>query len=432
MTAPLKWGPYGRLPLAALALLGLVEGVERRVLPAVLSLVQDDLHFSDFQGGLLDTAIIVAALVVALPAGVLADRVDRRRFIAATFVLWSAFVAMTGAVRSYGQLLGMRVLLGGGDAISDPSAQSLLADYYSPERRGRAYGIQRVTPVVGAALGLGVGAGLGALFGWRIAVIALAVPGLLTALLVSRLREPQRGESELVPTAAPDRLPTRTAVRAVLAIPSLRALILATSLTTGSLSAVAFWGVVYFQREHGLSLAKAGTVAGVPVLLGALSGSLAGGWLVDRLRHRVAGAALLVAAVFTALGTVLFTASFLDGLALGVRLPIQGLSVGLLVGSLPATTVLTTEVVPPALRGTAFGILKLSSNALAAVFPPVVGLLADHHRVVAADGVLRGDLGLAFRWTLPTILIASALLLRGRKHVARDTLVATGANPDLS
>src|SRR5947209_2996477 len=214
--APLKWGPYGRLPLAVLALLGLVEGVERRVLPAVLSLVQDDLHVSDFQGGLLDTAIIVAALIVALPAGVLADRVDRRRFIAATFVIWSAFVTMTGLVRSYGQLLGMRVLLGGGDAIGDPSGQSLLADYYSPERRGRAYGIQRVTPVVGAALGLGVGSGLGAVLGWRIAVMAMAIPGLATAFLVSRLREPARGESEAAPTAAPERVPTWVAVRRLL------------------------------------------------------------------------------------------------------------------------------------------------------------------------------------------------------------------------
>ena len=424
-----RWGPYGRLPLVALALLGLVEGIERRVLPAVLSLVQDELGFSDFQAGLLDTAIIVAALVVAVPAGLLADRVDRRRFIAGTFVVWSVAVAVTGSVRSYGQLLGMRAVLGAGDAINDPAAQSLLADYYPPERRGRVYGIHRVTPVVGAALGLGVGAGLGALLGWRTAVVVLAVPGLLTALLVSRLREPARGASEAAGATGGAALPVRQALRSVVAIPSLRALILATALTTGALSAVAFWGVVYFQRAAGLSLAEAGALAGIPVLFGALAGSLAGGWLVDRLRRRIAGAALLVAAVFTALGSLLFTLSFLDDVPLLVRLPLQGVSVGLLVGSLPATTALTSEVVPPALRGTAFGVLKLSSNVLAAAFPPIVGLIADLNQVVAADGVLRGDLGLGFRCTLPTILIASALLLRGRCHVARDTLVARGVDP---
>lgn len=424
-----RWGPYGRMPLVALALLGLVEGIERRVLPAVLSLVQDDLGFSDFQAGLLDTAIIVAALLVAVPAGLLADRVDRRRFIAGTFVVWSGVVALTGSVRSYGQLLGMRALLGAGDAINDPAGQSLLADYYPPDRRGRVYGIHRVTPVVGAALGLGLGAALGQLFGWRVAVVALAVPGLLAALLVYRLREPARGASEVTLAQVGEDLPVRVALRRVLSIPSLRALILATALTSGALSAVAFWGVVFFQRAEGLSLAEAGALAGIPVLFGALAGSLAGGWLVDKLRRRIAGAALLVASVFTASGSLLFTLSFLPDVPLLVRLPMQGLSVGLLVGSLPATTALTSEVVPPALRGTAFGLLKLSSNVLAALFPPAVGLIADLNQVVAADGVLRGDLGLGFRCTLPTILIASALLLRGRCHVARDTLVARGVDP---
>lgn len=427
---PGGWGRYGATPLLALAFLGLVEGIEKRVLPAVLSLVQDDLGFSDFQAGLLDTAIIVAALLVAVPAGLLADRVDRRRLIAGTFVVWSGLVAITGMVKGYGQLLGIRALLGAGDAVNDPAAQSLLADFYPPEKRGRVYGVHRVTPVVGAALGLGLGAALGSLFGWRVAVVALAAPGLLAAFFVFRLREPRRGESEPVPTVAHEQLPTLAALRTVLAIPSLRALVLATALTTGSLSAVAFWGVVYFQRAAGLSLAQAGALAGIPVLFGALAGSLAGGWLVDRLRRRIAGAALLVASAFTGLGSLVFTLSFLDGIPLGVRLPMQGIAVGLLVGSLPATTVLTSEVVPPALRGTAFGCLKLSSNVLAAVFPPIVGLIADLNQVIAADGVLRGDIGLGFRCTLPAILIASALLLRGRCHVARDTLVAQGIDPE--
>jgi MFS family permease len=237
-----------------------------------------------------------------------------------------------------------------------------------------------------------------------------------------------RGGSEVAASVPASTLPLRASVRTVLAIPSLRALVLATSLISGALSAVAFWGVAFYQRAQGLSLAEAGALGGVPVLFGALFGSLAGGFLVDRLRTRVAGAALLVAAAFTSVGSLLFTLSFLDDLSLLVRLPVQGVAVGLLVGSLPATTVLTAEVVPPALRGTAFGVLKLSSNVLAALFPPAVGLIADLNQVTAADGVLRGDLGLGFRCTLPSILVASVLLLRGRRHVARDTLVASGAD----
>lgn len=477
--APSGWGPYGRRPLVALALLGLVEGTERRVLPAVLPLVQDELVFSDLRAGLLDTAVIVAGLLVALPAGVLADRVDRRRLIARTFVGWAAVVAVTGSARSFGQLFALRALLGVGDAVNDPAGQSLVSDYYAPARRGRAYGVQRVMPVVGAALGLGVGAALGDAFGWRVAVVTLAVPGVVVAVLVGRQREPVRGgqDGPVLPlpddcghrrqdvtgppqdvartgldgtrpfggrgdgARTPDQSATRASaakapvtvrdgLRAVLAIPSLRALVLATALTTGALSAVAFWGVTYHQRASGLSLTQAGTLGGVPVLCGALAGSLAGGWAVDRLRGVVEGAALLVAAVFNVLGALVFMLSFLDNLpVLPVRLPLQGVAVGLLVGSLPATTVLTSEVVPPALRGAAFGVLKLSSSVLAAAFPPLVGLLSDAAPITLTDGSVRGDLGLAFRCTMPVVLVAGVLLLRGRRHVARDTALALGQAP---
>ncbi len=441
------WGPYGTRPLLALALLGLVEGTERRVLPAVLPLVQGELGFGDLQAGLLDTAVIVAGLLVALPAGVLADRVDRRRLISRTFLLWAAVVACTGSVRSFGQLLAMRAVLGVGDAVNDPAGQSLVADYYPTARRGRAYGVQRVTPVVGAALGLGVGAAIGDAFGWRVAVVALALPGVGVALFLRRQPEPVRGAQDEPPAAQAAQLqaealdaapaapasatvPLWAGVRAVMAVPSLRALVLATALTTGALSAVAFWGVTYHQRASGLSLTQAGTLGGVPVLLGALAGSLAGGWVVDRLRPVVAGAPLLVAAVFNVLGALAFTVSFLDDLpVLSVRLPLQGLAVGLLVGSLPATTVLTSEVAPVPLRGAAFGVLKLSSSVLAAAFPPLVGFLSDLAPVTLADGTVRGDLGLAFRCTLPVVLLAGALLLSGRRHVPRDTVLATGVDP---
>jgi MFS family permease len=437
------WGGYGRYPLLILALLGFVEALERRVLPAVITLVQDDLGFSDFQAGLLDSALIVAALVVAVPAGVLADRLDRRKFLGIAVAVWAALSAVTSQVRTFGQLLVMRTALGAGDAINDPAAQSMVADYYPPAVRGRAYGIQRVTPTLGAGIGLAVGAALGAAFGWRVALASMALPGFVVALLLWRLHEPARGASESpVPVpganaadavAAPgpatstavSALTTRARVRLLLRIRSLRALLLATSVTTGILGAVAFWGVAYHQRSNGLDLTTAGVVAGVPVLLGAIGGSLGGGWLVDRLRGRVRGAPLVVAALMSGAGAVIFTIGFVDGLPLyTVRVPLHALAVGLLVGALPGTTTMTSEVVPAALRGTAFGLLKLSANVLAAIVPPLVGAIADANQIVDADGEEVGDLAFAFRVTIPFILVASVLLLRGRRWVEDEVAAA--------
>ncbi|MDX6218602.1 MAG: hypothetical protein QOJ48_283, partial [Frankiales bacterium] len=55
----MKWGPYGRRPLAVLCLVGLVDSFDKGVLPAVIEAVQRDLHFGDQAAGLLNTALIV-------------------------------------------------------------------------------------------------------------------------------------------------------------------------------------------------------------------------------------------------------------------------------------------------------------------------------------------------------------------------------------
>ena len=420
-----RWGAAGRGPLTVLCLVGLVDALDRGVLPGVLPKVQRALGFGDFQAGLLDTALIVATLLLAVPGGLLADRVDRRRLIRGTLGVWALSSALAAATTSFGQLFAVRAVLGAGDALNDPAAQSLVAEYYPPEVRGRAFGWQRVVPTVGRGLGLGLGALVGALLGWRAAFLLVGVPGILVALLVRRLPAGSRA-------AAPG--PARTsagAMRATLSIPSLRALLLTTAVTSAALSALAFWGVAYHVRSSGLAEGKAGAVAGGVILLGAVTGGFAGGVAADRLRQVVADAGMLLAAGALAVGTLLLLVSFVDGLPVyAVRLPLQGVAVAFLVAALPALAALTTEVVPGELRGTAFGILKFGGNLLSALAPPLVGLLADAHKVADRHGVVHGDLGFAFRWTVWTVLIGSVLLAWGRRHVASDMARAAGGGVD--
>ena len=409
----------------ALCLVGLVDAVDKGVLPGVLPKVQRDLGISDAEAGLLYTSLIVATLLLAVPGGILSDRRDRRVLVGAVLALWSVATALAAAVQSFWQLLTLRAALGAGDAVNDPAVQSLVADYYPADVRGRAYAFQRVVPTVGTGLGLGLGAALGAAFGWRIAVLAVAVPGITVAVLVRRLPLPVRGagddtaplEAEPV-HAEVEAIDTRTALRRLLAVPSLRALLLATAVINGILTALGFWGVTYHVRESGMSEGKAGGVAGVLILLGAIAGGILGGQATDRYRHRFSGWPLLLGAIVTAAGAVLLTASFLDGIPVyAVRLPLQTLGVAFVVAALPPLTVMTAEVVPAALRGTAFGLLKLCANGLGAITPPLA----------MPDGEVVGDLGHAFRLAAPLVLVGAALLLLGRRHLDAD--VARAAMP---
>jgi MFS family permease len=417
---PDKWGRYGKRPLVVLCLVGLVDAIDRGIVPAVIVAIQRDLGFNDTQAGLLGTALIVAALLFAVPGGLLSDRTDRRTLMSGVLVLWSCATGLAAAAQSYWQLLTMRAVLGAGEAINDPAAQSLVADYYPVEIRGRAYAWQRVVPTVGLGLGTALGGLLLALFGWRVAVLAIGVPGILVALLVRRLPLPPRGDSDGMVVEELAELGSWEGIREVLRVPSLRVLLVATAFLNGILSALGFWGVAYHVRQSGLSESQAPAIAGGVILLGAIAGGVGGGIITDKIRGRFTGAPMLFAAVVTALGTVLLFISFLDGVPLyAVRLPLQALGVALVVSSLPPITVITAEVVSADLRGRSFGLVKLCANLLAAITPAIIGVIADT-RGILVDGEVMGDLGLAFRWAVPVVLIGSFLLLRGRKHLDAD------------
>jgi MFS family permease len=425
---PLKWGRYGKRPLVVLCLVGLVDAVDRGVVPAVLEAIQRDLGFSDFQAGLLNTGLILSAVLLAVPGGLLADRTDRRVLMGTVLGLWSLASVLTSTVQSFGQLFAVRAALGAGEAINDPAAQSLVADYYPLEVRGRAYAWQRVVPTVGIGLGTAVGGGLYALAGWRIAVLGVGIPGILVALLVRRLPLPARGETDLVETK-PHGLSTWQCVKLAMRVPSIRVLLISTAFINGILTALGFWGIAYHVRASGLSESSAPAIAGGVILLGAIGGGVFGGLATDRIRGRFVGAPMLMAGIVTGAGSVLLFLSFLDGIPVySVRLPLQMLGVALVVSSLPPLTVITAEVVPPALRGTSFGLVKLFANILAAVFPPIIGLIADTHQIRIHTGATKGDLGMAFRYMTPLVLVGSAALLLGRRHLDTDTAKALASD----
>ena len=147
--AKTDWGKYGRNPVVILALVAFIDSVDRGILPGVLDDVQDDLGFSDFQAGFLGTAFVLAGFVAVLPAGYLADRYRRTRIIAIVLASWGAISALNAAVTSFVQFAIVRAILGVGETVDNPASQSLIADYYKPDLRGRAYAYQRVAPTVG-------------------------------------------------------------------------------------------------------------------------------------------------------------------------------------------------------------------------------------------------------------------------------------------
>lgn len=453
------WGKYGRNPVIILALVAFIDSVDRGILPGVLDDVQNDLGFSDFQAGFLGTAFVLAGFVAVLPAGYLADRYRRTRIIAIVLASWGAISALNAAVTSFVQFAIVRATLGIGETIDNPASQSLIADYYKPDLRGRAYAYQRVAPTVGQAIGLGIGGIVGAVFGWRAAFLIVGVPGSILALVVWRMQEPIRGEHDLlvepdVPALATTR-PEREAAsvdsepvegeeqsevgatravwrdgRRILRVRTLRYLIVGSAITAGALSGIGFWAKTFFVRHTTLTSGQASGVVAALLLVGAVLGTVLGGIATDRLRTRVEGAAMLVAGVTQSVGALFMMIVFIN-VALPVRLTAALFGAMLLVAGFPALTAMTAEVVPAAIRGLTFSVTSFLAALASAASPLLIGAIADQFNY-KVDGKIKGNLAYAFLIVTPLVLIGGLVVLRGRKYVEADTQRAAALGAEIA
>jgi MFS family permease len=194
--------PYGWWPVAVIIAVALVDRIESSVLSAILVDLQNEWGFSDTAGGSLSAAISIMGTALALPAGYLADRANRKNLLAFVVALWS-FITLGSAVSiSFTMFFITRLALAAADSIDNPSQVSLLADYYSVEVRPKVLGFHRMITFAGGAIGTLYGGIVTQLWGWRAVFYIVIVPGLVVAWWCYRLHEPRRGEADARAAAA--------------------------------------------------------------------------------------------------------------------------------------------------------------------------------------------------------------------------------------
>jgi MFS family permease len=192
VTAAYRWYALGLL-----AVINLLNYIDRNVIYALFESIKRDLSLSDAQLGWLGSAYILVFSVAALPFGVVSDLRSRRAVIAWGVTVWSAFTFLSGLVRSYWQLFTCRAAVGVGEAAYGPAAASLVADYFPGPRRAMAMGILASGVSLGGVAGLLLGGYLEGTYGWRVAFMTVGVPGFVCALLVARLVDPTRPPAKL-------------------------------------------------------------------------------------------------------------------------------------------------------------------------------------------------------------------------------------------
>ena len=183
---------YSFYALGVLAVANLLSFINRNVVFALFDPIKLELSISDAELGWLASAYVLAFSLTALPFGVLSDLRSRRAVIAIGVLLWSGFTLASGFTTSFSQLLVCRALVGMGAAAFSAAAQSLTADFFPLRGRAVAMGILLAGNTLGGVIGIWLGGRLETVYGWRVALIAVGLPGLLLTLLIVRLRDPAR------------------------------------------------------------------------------------------------------------------------------------------------------------------------------------------------------------------------------------------------
>ena len=189
-------GDYGFLMF--LTLLNVMNFVDRQLLASFANWIVPDLGLTNTEFGLLTGLIFIFFYSVAgVFMGVLADRVNRTRLIAAGLALWSALTALSGMAKGFVSLAIPRLFIGIGESIMTPTAMSLLADRFPSSRLGFASGVYYMGVPIGVAASLFVVAYLEPLLGWRGCFYALGGLGLALAAIMFFMKEtPRKHETE--------------------------------------------------------------------------------------------------------------------------------------------------------------------------------------------------------------------------------------------
>jgi len=278
---------YKIYALALLVLVYVSSYTDRVLLTVLLPDIKAEFSLSDFELGLLSgTAFALFYATLGVPIAMLADRGNRKLVIVASVAVWSVMTAMCGVVQSFVQLAVARVGVGVGEAGSSPPSHAIISDLFSLKARATALGVFSQGVSIGLVLGIYVGANIAAAYGWRMAFIALGLPGLVIALLVMlTLREPQRGASEGLTTVG-EAPPLARVVSFMLSQPALiHTFIGATLATLVGYSGVLWWPT-FIVRSHGLSMADMSLFLALVFGVASGLGIFFGGYASDRFSRR--------------------------------------------------------------------------------------------------------------------------------------------------
>ncbi|SEC96419.1 Sugar phosphate permease [Streptomyces sp. 3213] len=371
-------GPNGRRAFAGAFSGYALDSYDYFTLPLSMVALAAYFGLDSGQTGLFTTVTLVVSAVGGALAGVFADRVGRVKALMITVITYAVFTVACGFAPNYETLLVFRALQGLGFGGEWAVGAILVAEYASAKHRGRTLGAVQSSWAVGWALAAVVYTLVFSFLGDDLAWRVMFWTGALPALLVLWMRRRVHDAPEA--TAVREQNPQKGSFAAIFkpgtadAPGLLRTTVFAGLLSTGvqgGYYTLATWVPTYLKTERGLSVVGTGGYLTF-LISGAFLGYLTGGYLTDVLGRR---RNIWLFALLSAICILVYT-HIPDGA--NALLLVLGFPLGFCMSAIfSGFGSYLSELYPTALRGTGQGFTYNTGRAVGAVFPTLVGFLAD-------------------------------------------------------
>lgn len=396
---------YPWLVVALLWVVALLNYMDRQMLSTMQDAMKLDiveLQKAEAFGALMAVFLWIYGLVSPF-AGVVADRVSRKKLVVGSLFVWSAVTYLMGYASDFTQLYWLRALMGVSEALYIPSALSLIADWHEGKSRSLAIGIHMTGLYVGQAVG-GFGATIAATFSWHSTFYWFGIIGIAYSVVLALLLHDK-------PKAA----------AAVAASPNPVTLMKKESLWRGLsvvLSTWAFWVILIyfavpslpgwatknwlptlFADSLGLDMAQAGPMSTITIAASSFVGVLLGGvlsdkWVLRNIRGRIYTSAIGLGMTIPALILLGFGHSVVAVVGAGM---LFGIGFGMFdANNMP----ILCQIISAKYRATAYGIMNMVGVFAGAAVTQLLGKWTDG-----------GNLGMGFAVLGGIVIVALVLQL---------------------
>lgn len=315
---------YAWLVLAAVYLASVAAPFNQFKVPPILPTLMEQFGVNLSQGGLLMSTVALTGLLLALPAGLIVQRLGSRLSGLIALGCLTVGAILGGLSPSFGVLAFSRIIEGVGIGLMGVIAPATIAQWFSPQRQGAAMGIWATWVPVGSVLMYNLAPRFTVTYGWQMVWWGGAVFTLLTASLYAWIvRQPPQSEAqEEIAQPFPS-------FRQALANRDIWLLGATFACFNFVLVSIGTYYPTFLHEVRGYPLPTASFLASIATLV-VLFSAPAAGWLSDRLNSR----RLLITVPFLAIAVLLLFPFQVRGAGIVLLMGLQGL----LVGAIPTAT----------------------------------------------------------------------------------------------